>query len=654
MGLYRYTASADNTITNAFRSNLAGRGTGSNMGASDVLEAFYIEGQTSSSSGLSSEKSRILIKFDLDGLTADRSNGTIPASGSVSWYLRMYNAAHASTLPKGFKMVAKVVSGSWQEGTGLDMDEYTDQTYGVIPGSSWVTKGLDTEGYANWLNQGGDYADDSLSPPVASNTFTDGTEDLSIDVSDMVEDWVTGGTAATCNVKFDNSATSTNLDTLDFRIVDSQGTIKDFTFDKDVTTAGETIGLSGLASVEAIRDKVVESINNVPILRVTAAAISDLGGLKAFSVTMDDIGLAGNKVGGIGDFEDSGSLDGTQYVQAQLANFQNGTGIPNYGFGVMLSGSFETGSQTYYTKKFFSRSTEYFFKRPVLEARWDSSKKDNAGNFFLSSAVAPSDENVNTLYYYNYVRGQLKNLPTTDSLNRVYLYLYTGSADGTFSGLDSALSLKLPVGAGVVTEGNRKAVGGLTSTTGVYSASLSFNSASVDAVFPVWQWQPGTHQGGMQQFHTGSSITVKKLGSLNNMNPNPEYVSKITNLKDSYSTSENARFRLYVREKNWNPTIYTVANSEIENYIIEDAYFKVFRIVDDLELIPYGTGSSTSPEQTGSVGSYTRLSYDISGNYFDLNMDMLENGYAYGVKLAYYTNGRYDEQPEVFKFRIED
>ncbi len=100
--------------------------------------------------------------------------------------------------------------------------------------------------------------------------------------------------------------------------------------------------------------------------------------------------------------------------------------------------------------------------------------------------------------------------------------------------------------------------------------------------------------------------------------------------------------------------MYTVASTEIENYIIEDAYFKVFRIVDDLEVISYGTGSAVSPQQTGSAGSYTRLSYDISGNYFDLDMDLLEKGYAYGIRLAYYTSGRYEEQPEVFKFRIED
>ena len=642
MGIYRYTASADNTIANAFRSNLTGRATGSNMGAADVLEAFYIVGQTSSSSGLSSEKSRILIQFDTDALSSDRTAEIIPASGSVAWNLRLYNAPHASTLPKDFKVVAKVVSGSWQEGTGLDMDEYTDQTYEVIPGSNWISKGLSTDGFSSWLNEGGDYAESSLSPAVASTTFTDGTEDLSIDVSDMVEDWITGGTAATCTVVFDNSATSTNLDTLSFRIVDSQGTIRDFTFDKDVTTAGETIGLSGLASVEAIRDKVIESINNVPILRVTAAAISDVGGLKALSVTMDDIGLAGNKAGGIGDFEDSGSLDGTQYLQVNLSNFNNGTGIPNYGFGVMLSGSSETGSLSQYTKKFFSRSSEYFFKRPVLEARWDSSEKDRAGSFYLSSSLAPADDNLNKLYLYNYVRGQLVDIPnlTSDLIN---VSLYSGSESNTAPTGDA---LFLPKGGNVANKGDIGAQGGKIST-GIYTASLAYVSSSITTVFPVW------NKSGVQ-YHTGSALFLKTFGSENNMNPNPEFVSKITNLKQTYSTSENARFRLYVREKNWNPTMYTVANKEIENSIVEDAYFKVFRIIDDLEVISFGTGSSTSPQADGAAGSYTRLSYDISGNYFDLSMDMLESGYSYGIKLAYHTNGRYDEQPEVFKFRIED
>jgi len=46
----RFYATKDNTITNAFEENLTTRGTGSNMGASDVVEVFSIYGQESSTS----------------------------------------------------------------------------------------------------------------------------------------------------------------------------------------------------------------------------------------------------------------------------------------------------------------------------------------------------------------------------------------------------------------------------------------------------------------------------------------------------------------------------------------------------------------------------------------------------------------------------
>ena len=41
MSILRYTASLDNTITNAFEENLTTRGTGSNMGLADTLEVFF-------------------------------------------------------------------------------------------------------------------------------------------------------------------------------------------------------------------------------------------------------------------------------------------------------------------------------------------------------------------------------------------------------------------------------------------------------------------------------------------------------------------------------------------------------------------------------------------------------------------------------------
>ncbi len=80
----RYYATKDNTITNAFEENLTTRGTGSNMGASDILETFSIYDQVSNSSGISSELARILIEFDILNITSDRTTNLLLESRRVS------------------------------------------------------------------------------------------------------------------------------------------------------------------------------------------------------------------------------------------------------------------------------------------------------------------------------------------------------------------------------------------------------------------------------------------------------------------------------------------------------------------------------------------------------------------------------------------
>src|SRR5689334_16549096 len=97
--------------------------TGSNMGTSDVLEIFSIAKQASSSSV---EASRILIQFPVSSIIQDRSNNLIPQSGSVSFYLKMYNAPHLETLPRNFSLYVQPISRSWGEGIGLDMEEGFD------------------------------------------------------------------------------------------------------------------------------------------------------------------------------------------------------------------------------------------------------------------------------------------------------------------------------------------------------------------------------------------------------------------------------------------------------------------------------------------------------------------------------------------------
>ena len=475
MAFKKYFADADTTITNAFKANLSTRGVSGNMGLSDILEVFSIFGQASSAS---SELSRVLVKFPVADIITDRAAGVIPASGSVSWYLNLYNAKHSQTVPRNFTLTVSAVSSSWNEGTGLDMEEYSD-----IGTANWVNAASSSNsGISAWVSQGGDY---HVSPKF-NQSFDDGTEDLSVNVSSLVEQWI----AATKS---------------------------------------------------------------------------------------------------------------------------------NYGFGITLSSSLETAFQSYYTKKFFARGSEFFFKRPTLQAKWNSVKRDNRGYFIASSSLASAADNLNTIYLYNVVRGQLKNIPSIGT-GPIYVRIF-----------DDAVS-----GSVIAATPNNPVTGGWYST-GIYTASFALNTTASE-VFDRW-----FSSGLTTCFHTGS-ITINTLDA-QDYNVTNNYVVSLMNGKPYYDSQEQARFRFFIRSKDWNPTIYTVATSEVPTQIIESASYKIVRMSDNLDVVQYDTSSLLS----------TGLSYDISGNYFDLDMSNLEPDYMYGIKLKFYdaTTSTWKEQKELFKFRVE-
>ena len=309
-----------------------------------------------------------------------------------------------------------------------------------------------------------------------------------------------------------------------------------------------------------------------------------------------------------------------------------------------------TGSEeSFYTKKFFARSSEYFYKTPRIEARWDDSIKDDTNNFYVSSALAPELDNVNTVYLYNYVRGQLQDIPSIGDSD-IFVAFHTGTSRENLNPVPC--EVKDLVKGETSANFHTYVTGGYVST-GIYSASVVVTSSlnSDNYYFPVWGSKDGA---GSVALFTGSAIDAKTFDTRQG-NPSPTYVNSITNLKPSYFHQEKARLRLFVRENDWCPTIYTIAQKEQRDLkIIDDSYYKVYRIIDSAEVIPYGTGSSTTPQALGNTESFTRLSYDTSGSYFDLDMSLMEPGYSYGIKFVHYINGDWREQKEVFKFRVEE
>ena len=473
MAIKRYIADADNTITNAFKENLTTRGTTGNMGESDVMEVFSIYAQANSSSV---ELTRLLAQFPVSYITADRATGAVPASGNVNFFLKLSNAVHAETLPTQFNLTIQPVSRSWIEGTGLDMEEYKD-----IGASNWLSASTSVL----WTTEGGDY----LTSSNYNAYFDNGTEDLEVDITGLVEEWAAGT-------------------------------------------------------------------------------------------------------------------------------------IPNYGVGVHLSSSEETATRSYYTKKFFARGSEFFYKRPYIEARWDSSIRDDRNDFVISSSLLPAEDNLNNLYLYNKFRGKFVNIPAVGT-GSIYVSMYSGTTG--------------PIGARLPLQNSVFVVTGGYVSTGIYSASVAVDTP-VKYVFDVWHDDSGSTPN---EFFTGSTINTITYNASIDDEPNV-YIIKITNLKSEYSTQETARLRMYARTKDWSPTVYTISSGEIENTTINDIYYKLTRTSDGFEVIPFGTGSL----------NHTRLSYDDKGNYFDFDMSMLQADYEYSWSFLVKEYGEYKEQPEVFKFRV--
>ena len=171
------------------------------------------------------------------------------------------------------------------------------------------------------------------------------------------------------------------------------------------------------------------------------------------------------------------------------------------------------------------------------------------------------------------------------------------------------------------------ATAGEVLTTGSYYDMWSTGSGASSITYNVGTFDPSTLQAKELLYNT-------------------QYMTSITNLHSSYIQGQKPRLRVFARQKDWSPNIYTVATRDIIPEIIDTSYYRVFRTADNFDVIPFGTGSA--------LKDYSKLSYDVSGNYFELDTSLLETGYTYGIQFSYYLNGDYQNQKEIFKFRIDD
>lgn len=176
MGLFRIFSSKDVWITNEIFAGKAEdvRATGSNHGQSPSMRVFA-EKETFSGS---IELGRALLQFDTTELSGKIfDDQTIPTAG-VQYILRMFDLRHDQTVPTSYDLFAFPVSQSWDEGTGIDDDTHKDFGF-----ANW----LSASSTQTWTVTGSDF---TASFGSGSMHFDLGTEDLEMNVTEVVENWL--------------------------------------------------------------------------------------------------------------------------------------------------------------------------------------------------------------------------------------------------------------------------------------------------------------------------------------------------------------------------------------------------------------------------------------------------------------------------------
>lgn len=270
-------------------------------------------------------------------------------------------------------------------------------------------------------------------------------------------------------------------------------------------------------------------------------------------------------------------VDVTQIVNAWLTG-----GFVNNGFVVKLGTTEEYNGTDYYVKEFHGRESKYIESLPYLEARWANVKKDHRGNFAYNQD--------NNLYLYNLVRGQLTNL-TQPVLVRLQDHV-----------LGTSASYSATITASFV-------------ETGIYSATFNVPSTLSSTIYDIWY-------SGSTVYMTGTARAISLTGS--SVDPYVDFTANVNNLRQVYDSSEEGRFTVNVRKKNYKTHVGVIksASLDIDKEYVETMYYSIINDENGNVVIPFGTASANP---------YTKLSYDANGNYFNLFFNSFVPGFKYRI-----------------------
>ncbi len=204
--MYRViNASKDAYITNKIIGSSL-RATDSNTGGASSLDLFKLyDENTISGETAPIEVSKVLIYFDLDGLRSLTGSYVDLNSSTFSARIKLHDIYGGQTCPDNFRLAVYPLSKSFDEGIGRDVIQFRD-----VDSCNFLTASV-SSGVANAWNRPGAEASGTCGSPsidiiekadlkdglgtrfvYAEQLFAKGTEDLDVDVTDVISGTLAG------------------------------------------------------------------------------------------------------------------------------------------------------------------------------------------------------------------------------------------------------------------------------------------------------------------------------------------------------------------------------------------------------------------------------------------------------------------------------
>lgn len=406
----------------------------------------------------------------------------------------------------------------------------------------------------------------------------------------------------------------------------------------------DVVAFRDLDTANFLTASVVTGTPNVWFLSGAAAS----GSLGAPNI---DIIVSGNLGSGLQDLtvttqfargDENLMMDVTTLVSAAMAGQ-----IPNYGWRLSFVDAQEQDNVTRFVKRFGSRQAKNPDLNPQLIIKYNDQIQDDLGETLFNVSQSLFAYNRVNGGYQNFFSGSNEISGANSLLFNLYGSKYITYTTSSFSISHSASINHITRSLYVITQsftGSQFLIGSVPQT-GIYYADVNFNTLQ-NAVLSAfltgstsqefrYAW---TSLDGTVTYSSGKTLYKLPQGSASNVEEE-NWVVNITNLKQQYKSSEQARLRVFVLDYNTEQSASRLP-LQPKSVILDNLKWRLINAYSRKIVIPFDNEA-------------TLCSYDSQGMYFDIWMQDFAQGEVYELELMITYGGKdYLISNSGFRFKV--